>query len=206
VGTSTLESRPKPDLVAVDNVTVSGVGGFGSPFSGTSAAAPHVAGIEALLLSAGLTVAVNDIRDALTASAVDLGDPGFDPVHGHGRADALAAYNDLISDDDGGGGGGGGCFIATALYGSPDDPVVSLLRRFRDKILAKGTAGQALIRTYYRHSPGIARWLEGNIWARPLGRALLLPLVFMAWFILNPGILAAAFVLALAAGRKQRAG
>ena len=40
----------KPDVVAVDGVSVTGAGGFPSTFFGTSAAAPHVAGLAALLL------------------------------------------------------------------------------------------------------------------------------------------------------------
>ncbi|MCH9010600.1 MAG: S8 family serine peptidase, partial [Chloroflexi bacterium] len=44
------ESRAKPDLAAIDGVSVTGAGGFPNTFFGTSAAAPHVAGIAALLL------------------------------------------------------------------------------------------------------------------------------------------------------------
>lgn len=44
-------SRVKPDFTGVDCVSVTGVGGFGSPFCGTSAAAPHIAGLIALLES-----------------------------------------------------------------------------------------------------------------------------------------------------------
>ena len=51
-GTQTSETIQKPDFVAPDCVSVTGVGGFGSPFCGTSAAAPHIAGLIALLLSA----------------------------------------------------------------------------------------------------------------------------------------------------------
>jgi subtilisin family serine protease len=39
----------KPDFVAPDGVSTTGVGGFGEPFCGTSAAAPHIAGLLALL-------------------------------------------------------------------------------------------------------------------------------------------------------------
>jgi hypothetical protein len=47
----TADGRTKPDATAVDGVAVSGAGGFPTTFSGTSAAAPHAAGIAALLLS-----------------------------------------------------------------------------------------------------------------------------------------------------------
>ena len=51
-GTQTQESIQEPSFVAPDCVNVTGVGGFGSPFCGTSAAAPHIAGLLALLISA----------------------------------------------------------------------------------------------------------------------------------------------------------
>ena len=41
----------KPDITAADGVSVTGVGGFPSPFFGTSAAAPHAAAIAALVKS-----------------------------------------------------------------------------------------------------------------------------------------------------------
>ena len=51
-GTFPQETIQKPDFVAPDCVNVTGAGGFGTPFCGTSAAAPHIAGLIALLLSA----------------------------------------------------------------------------------------------------------------------------------------------------------
>jgi len=42
----------KPDITAADGVSVTGVGGFGSPFYGTSAAAPSAASVAALVKSA----------------------------------------------------------------------------------------------------------------------------------------------------------
>src|SRR5262249_11844981 len=46
----TIDGRLKPDITAIDGVTVTGAGGFGSPFFGTSAASPHLGGVAALLL------------------------------------------------------------------------------------------------------------------------------------------------------------
>lgn len=57
--------------------------------NGTSMATPHVAGVGALLMSQGRTAA--QARYAMTSTARDLGDPGFDSTYGHGRVDALAA-------------------------------------------------------------------------------------------------------------------
>ncbi len=45
-------NRMKPDIVGVDCVNVTGAGNFPTPFCGTSAAAPHIAGLLALLESA----------------------------------------------------------------------------------------------------------------------------------------------------------
>jgi serine protease len=56
---------------------------------GTSFAAPHVTGALALLLGAGLEPA--EAVERLRATAVDLGPPGPDPDHGHGRIDVAAA-------------------------------------------------------------------------------------------------------------------
>ena len=91
----TRETRPKPDVTSVDGVRVSGVGGFPTRFFGTSAAAPHVAGVAALLLQAAPSATAAEIGDALTASAVDLGPEGPDFTFGAGRIDAVAAVQEL---------------------------------------------------------------------------------------------------------------
>ena len=56
---------------------------------GTSMAAPHVAGVGALLRSRGWSA--TEAASLMTTTAVDLGAPGFDPEYGYGRVDALAA-------------------------------------------------------------------------------------------------------------------
>lgn len=57
--------------------------------AGTSMAAPHVAGVAALLAARGRTNA--QIVEALKATSDDLGLPGRDPVYGYGRVNAARA-------------------------------------------------------------------------------------------------------------------
>jgi len=83
---------PKPDVCAPDRVAVSGAGGFKTVFVGTSAAAPHVAGLCALAWSARPDLTASALRAALVSSAVDLGVAGRDNIYGWGRADGIAMY------------------------------------------------------------------------------------------------------------------
>lgn len=64
---------------------------------GTSMATPHVVGVAALVYDrlGGVRSAPNAAKviTAMKAGAVDLGTPGYDPVFGSGRIDALGAVN-----------------------------------------------------------------------------------------------------------------
>lgn len=97
------ESRSSLNAMAVDNVLtrIGQLGYFAVPtggyFTGTSAAAPHVAGIAALLLSADPMMAPLDARAALTSSAVDIGAAGYDAHTGWGRVDALNAIYSIFT-------------------------------------------------------------------------------------------------------------
>ncbi len=59
-------------------------------FEGTSMAAPHVAGVAALVVSQGVTDP-SLVREALQASAKDKGPTGVDIYYGHGIVDAAGA-------------------------------------------------------------------------------------------------------------------
>ena len=68
---------------------------------------------------------------------------------------------------------GNGCYIATAVYGSYDCPQVWLLRRYRDKGLARCLLGRLFIRAYYVISPTLVKWfgnkkLFRNVWREML--------------------------------------
>ena len=79
----------KPDATAVDGVSTE-TPGF-SPFFGTSAAAPHAAGIGALVKSVNPNLTNRQIRNILTSTAVDNEASGVDVNGGYGVLDALAA-------------------------------------------------------------------------------------------------------------------
>lgn len=69
----------------------------------------------------------------------------------------------------------GGCFIATAVYGSPDAFEVQTFRAFRDRYLASTEFGRKIIASYYEYSPFLAEVVRTN---RPLRCTL--------WIVLTP--------------------
>jgi hypothetical protein len=87
------ERRFVPNVSAVDCVqTRTGqLGHFSNPFCGTSAAAPHVAGVLALLAEASPALDSQQIRDLVLGTSLDLGESGFDLTYGAGRIDAVSA-------------------------------------------------------------------------------------------------------------------
>ncbi|MEM7038873.1 MAG: PKD domain-containing protein, partial [Bacteroidota bacterium] len=73
-----------------------GANGYGE-YSGTSMAAPHVAGAILLLKEAFPNLTGRDLKMALFYTAVDLGTPGEDNSYGMGIINVPAAYQYLIS-------------------------------------------------------------------------------------------------------------
>ena len=85
---ATIDGRPKPDLVGYDAVSSATYGAYStcaSGFTGTSAAAPHVAGALALLAQQYPLAGRETLQAKLEADATDLGVPGRDVTFGAGR-------------------------------------------------------------------------------------------------------------------------
>lgn len=105
-----LEDRDTPVIMAPNRVSTT-VPGF-ETFAGTSASAPHVAGVAALIMQAlgeGTEVAsldgtsglvssrqVEEVTDIIIATAVDLPPGGYDNVSGFGSIDAFATVEEAV--------------------------------------------------------------------------------------------------------------
>ena len=100
--------RQKPEIVAPDGGDNTFFGndyeGNGYPnFFGTSAAAPHAAGVAALLLDHDPTLSPDDLYLALQSTAIDMGIAGIDFDSGYGLIQADLALASLAPDTDGDG-------------------------------------------------------------------------------------------------------
>lgn len=128
-GASTLDLRGKPDLVAPDggNNTFFGSDipdpGDGSDtdtfpnFFGTSAAAPHAAGVAALMMETGNLTPLG-VRQVMAAAALDMGTPGFDVDTGDGFLLGLFALDSTVAPAN----WTGGCGVdELSLAGTPND-------------------------------------------------------------------------------------
>jgi hypothetical protein len=97
---------------------------YGVLQDGTSWASPHVAGAAALLMSAFPNLTATQVVSILLSTATDLGEPGIDPVYGHGLLNverAIAPAGELSSptgSDSGGGGGSASLGVAALALGA----------------------------------------------------------------------------------------
>lgn len=130
--------------------------------SGTSSAAPMVAGVVALMLQKNPNISPSTVKTILEVTARDIttgtsangiaATAGFDNATGYGLVDAKEALE--------------ACFIATAAYGSKLAPEVQLLRSFRNAWMRHSGIGKNLVdkaeQIYYGHSPKLAMAMRNN--------------------------------------------
>ncbi|KYK33281.1 MAG: hypothetical protein AYK19_14135 [Theionarchaea archaeon DG-70-1] len=96
----TTDGRVKPDITA-PGVSISaaraGTSCSDITMSGTSMAAPHIAGVAALMLQAKPSATPLQVKNCLGKTAVDKYNTGKDCLWGWGRVDAYAAVNQIKS-------------------------------------------------------------------------------------------------------------
>jgi len=99
--TPTGNAAIKPDIAAPGVQVRSSIPGGGyASWDGTSMASPHVNGVVALIRQANPNLSVNEIKQVIYDTAVDLGTSGEDNSYGWGMIDAYAAVL-LVSGNNG---------------------------------------------------------------------------------------------------------
>ncbi|GAB4162322.1 MAG: hypothetical protein Fur0021_36450 [Candidatus Promineifilaceae bacterium] len=152
---------PELDLAApgIDIRYATPGGGYGIG-SGTSYAAPRVAGTIALMVARNPDLTNAEIRQILRNTAVDLGDEGFDIYYGFGLLDAFATVEQALTPPDeiyNPPEAVCGCLLEEVVPSTPaNQGRLDTLRRFRDEILQTSPYGQQLTELYYRHSAQVA--------------------------------------------------
>lgn len=92
-------AAPSPGILTTKG---KGVAQYDPSFGGTSAAAPHVAGLVGSMLSIEPELSPDEVRALLRTHAEDVGPPGFDRSFGHGRIDVQATLAAVRSRPKGG--------------------------------------------------------------------------------------------------------
>jgi len=119
--------------------------------TGTSQAAPHVAGALALLLSAFPDLTIAQQENALREAAVDLGPAGPDNTYGEGRLDVLAAYNSLL----------GSAQLSISKLDTPDPVEAGATLTYTLTVSNAGPSAASLITVTDELPPGVT---YGNAW------------------------------------------
>ena len=161
----------KPDVVADGANSRSHrtcVGYLGQ--SGTSMAAPHVAGTVALMLQADPSLDQAAVRSILARTAVDLGDPGKDNASGWGRIDALDAVDMALASGNHCAPKLNSCGTLPVIWTAGDARVGASSGFF---IRAAGlSAGNLAVLVYSNQGAGSAPLLGGNLCVASISRGL----------------------------------
>ena len=131
-------------------------------FSGTSMAAPHVAGVAGLLLAQRPDLSQGQVREILRQSANDLGQEGFDRYYGYGRVNAHQSLEEDTPDEPAAPEQAecppSVCGASAAVAGESDGPtLLRNLRAVRDEVFTQDP-GRRWSRIYYEHQYEVA-WL-----------------------------------------------
>jgi hypothetical protein len=81
------------------------------------------------------------------------------------------------------------CFIATAAYGSPIEPNVNILRKFRDRFLRVNVVGKGFLRPYNTYSPPSTDFNSNNYYLRVIIYLSMLPIVGLSWVAFKIGLI-----------------
>lgn len=103
VGVSDTQGAEMLNMLGTSTRVFVGAGSY-AYFDGTSMATPHVSAVAALIWSNNPGCTNADVRNAMNATAEDLGAAGRDNAYGYGLVQARAA-NDYLAANCGGGGG-----------------------------------------------------------------------------------------------------
>ncbi len=88
-GAGTAFVAPGQDIWTTDRTGADGEGpGDFESANGTSLASPYAAGVAALSFSVNPSLAAAEVEGIMQASAVDMGDPGYDTEYGYGLVNA----------------------------------------------------------------------------------------------------------------------
>lgn len=68
-------------------------------FQGTSMASPHVAAVAGMLIAQDDSLTPDQVKEAMTSTALDLGTTGYDSVYGYGLVQAFNALNGTVSEE-----------------------------------------------------------------------------------------------------------
>ncbi len=157
-------AAPGDFIISTNRLGGYGMVDTGKGTSGTSFSAPMVSGACALLLAAKNDLTAQEVQAVLEKTALDLGPPGKDPYHGHGRIQLDQAL-DYIS----------GTRPLTGISLDPDQ--ISLLKgnetTLRVDYQPQDTSDERLI-TWTSSDPEVAKVDQvGRVTARSLGTAVI---------------------------------